>query len=761
MRKIRLFALFILCVLYHSVQAQSTRLDSLLKSNEKHPHEDSLKVMLLLDISREYRKLKMSRERIQYVEKAISLGEKIKVISPLALAYNIMGLRYEGLAEYEKSIAHYTRAIEIAEKYGDIFSAAQYSLNYGTVYDYLGDYNRSLALYAKAANIFMVLGQKGNLGNCYVNMGNLYKNFTNQADKSMEYLEKALVIFSTIDQEGDKRGMAEVYFSMAGVYMNAGENDLQKLGTSVDKKYAIANQYLQKARDIAYGGNDVNLKGMAYFHTGELEEKRGNYDAALTNYTQSLQLHKEDNDQFAQTTLQLSIGRVQGLKKNLKASLTNLNQALYQAKELKAIEIQRDAYLEISRILEMQQVYDSGYANYKQYIVMRDSVSNTEKQKEFARKQLQFEFDVKEREYQMGQQLADIRLKQQQGLATRQEQQLALVNREKEIQQLNYLKKHAAMESERRIKNAQLIQNDLARRLEEKTSKQRIDEQIQRVSFNRNLSIIMGAILLVLSFLVIYIYRINSKTRKLNKLVSAQKENLEEMSRVKDKIFSIVSHDMRAPVNNLVAFGSLLEEGNIDQERLVQYISQIKGTLNNTSSLMENLLNWAASQMQGFTPVKENVNLFELVFGVVKGMEPELSKKKLLLEVNMPDNLSFTTDRNMMELIVRNLLSNAIKFSRKGGSLEISGIQTEFSFKLSMKDSGIGLTATKARLINTTKVITMGSSFGTEREKGTGLGLMLCKQFAILMNGSLSVESEEGKGSVFTLSLPVNVSDVA
>lgn len=761
MRKKRLFALLVICVLFNSVQGQSPRLDSLLKSNDKHSHEDSLKVMLLLDISREYRKLKMPRERIQYVEKAISLGEKIKVISPLALAYNIMGLRYEGMAEYEKSIANYTRAIEIAEKYGDIFSAAQYSLNYGTVYDYLGDYNRSLALYAKAANIFMVLGQKGNLGNCYVNMGNLYKNFTNQADKSMEYLGKALEIFSTIDQEGDKRGMAEVYFSMAGVYMNADKGDLQKLKTSGDKKYAIANEYLQKARDIADGGNDVNLKGMASFHTGELEEKIGNYDAALASYTQSLQLHKEDNDLYAQTTLQLSIGRVQGLKNNLRASLANLNHALYQAKELKALEIQRDAYLEISRNLEKQQIFDSAYANFKQYIEMRDSVSNTEKQKEFARKQLQFEFDVKEREYQMGQQLADIRLKQQQGLAIRQEQQLALVNREKEIQQLNYLKKQSEMESERRMKNAQLHQNDLARRLEEKTSTQMINEQIQQVKFNRNLAIVMGTMLLFLSCMVIYIYRINVKTRNLNRLVSAQKENLEEMSRVKDKIFSIVSHDMRAPVNNLVAFGSLLDEGDIDQEKLAQYISQIKGTLNNTSSLMENLLNWAASQMQGFTPVKEKVNLYDLVFGVVKGMEPELVKKKLSLEVNIPESLSFITDRNMMELIVRNLLSNAIKFSRKGGSLEISGIQTKSSFQFSMKDSGIGIPAPKARLINTSKVITMGSSFGTEREKGTGLGLMLCKQFAILMDGSLSVESEEGKGTVFTLSLPVVVSDVA
>lgn len=754
-------AICMMVFLINPVHGQTSRLDSLLKFNEAHHREDSLKVELLMDIGREYRKLKMTEKRIIFIQKAIQLGEKIKVLSPIAPAYNIMGLRWEGLSEYEKSITNYRRAIEIAEQIGDKELQATFYLNYGTVYDYLGDYNQSLGLYTKAADLFLQLNKPGSLANCYVNIGNLHRNFTKEVVKGMEYLEKALAIFSPGDNGGDKRGMAESYFSMAGIYMEASPAALQSLRVNHPNQFTIARDFLLKAKEQSDKLDDTNLKALTYYHFGEWNEKMGIYDRALYNYQQSLQLHREDNDRQAVTNVLLSIGRVNNLQKNFTASLGFLHQALEMGKLMRTPELQRDALFQLSRVKENQRNFDSAYTYFQQFILMRDSVSNTEKQKEFTRNQLQFEFGIKEKEYQLGQQLADIRFRQQNELAIRQKQQLALISREKEIQQLNYLKKQAEMESDRKIQAALMRQKDLANQLETRISSQKISEQLQKARFNSNLSILMGIILLCLSGVAFFIYRNYQQTKQLNKLVYAQKESLEEMGKVKDKIFSIVSHDMRAPVNNLMALSSILEDGEVDQEKLTQYISQIKGTLSNTSSMMENLLNWAASQMQGFAPVNENVFLDDLVREVVASLEPEMHKKKLSLQLMIPEKLSFSTDRNMMELIVRNLLSNAIKFSKKGGNLEITAKQSDNDFHFSVKDSGIGIPEAKANLINTSKVVTMGSSYGTEKEKGTGLGLMLCKQFALMMNGSLSVETEIGKGSVFTLRIPTGDSIVA
>jgi len=227
------------------------------------------------------------------------------------------------------------------------------------------------------------------------------------------------------------------------------------------------------------------------------------------------------------------------------------------------------------------------------------------------------------------------------------------------------------------------------------------------------------------------------------------------MGKVKDKIFSIVSHDMRAPVNNLIAFSSLLEDGHIEQEKLVLYIDQIKGTLDHTSALMENLLNWAASQMQGFTPVMEEVNLFDIIHNVMKGIEQSLVKKKLRLDNAVTKDLLVKGDRNMIELIIRNLLNNAVKFSKQGGRLEIF-ISDGSANKtlLAVRDNGVGISEAKVKLINAATVHSLESTIGTDKEKGTGLGLMLCKHFALLMNGNIFVESREGTGSLFTISLP-------
>ena len=244
------------------------------------------------------------------------------------------------------------------------------------------------------------------------------------------------------------------------------------------------------------------------------------------------------------------------------------------------------------------------------------------------------------------------------------------------------------------------------------------------------------------------------KTVKLNKLVSKQKQTLEELVSVKDTIFGIVSHDLRTPVNNLISFSSLLANGHIEQKRLAQYTELIKGTLDHTASLMDNLLNWSASQMQGFAPVIEDLDLAAIVEHVINGAHHTIGTKNLTVNNSVKEGVRVLGDRNMVELIVRNLVSNAIKFSGQDGLLEIFAKRDGKGMVLSVRDNGVGISETKVQQINDVAIKSIESTHGTNREKGTGLGLLLSKHFAAILHGNITVNSRPGAGSIFHITLP-------
>ena len=744
----------------HIASSQQTHLDSLLQRNNAYHKEDSGKVLLLIDIYKEYRKLKQSKERFQYGEAALALGEKIKFTRLLPQLYNATALYYEGRSEYEKSITNYTRAIELCEQAGDKENAAGFSMNFGTVYQTLNDYPRALALYQKAANYFISTGNDGDAANCYVNIGGVYQEFANQNVKAVEFINKALVIFQKRGNEF--RGVAECYISITETYLKATDAELIEMKVLPENRYSTCRQLADKAMDqTRLIKEDEALLAEVHSLQGTVEEQQNSYPVAMEHFRTAFNIYQKIDQRNYAYTAMLDMGKIYKKENDFSNSLTYLQVALAGARKIKVLDLQKDALFNISEIKESLHQYDSAYFYYKQFIVLRDSISNTEKQKEITRRQLQFDFGLKEREYQLNQQIAEGKIKQQEGLTIRQQQeislrnkQLELTNREKEIQKLNYLKKQSELENAEKLQVVKLNQKELERKLENRIADQKISEQQAQISSERKRTIFLGLLAIIVSAAAFFVYRSMRKTARLNKLVSAQKEELEEMGKVKDKIFSIVSHDMRAPVNNLVAFSSILEEGQVSQEKLVLYIEQIKGTLDHTSTMMENLLNWAASQMQGFTPVTEEVSLAPIIENVHKGMEPSLQKKNIAFVNKVLDEILVTGDRNMIELIIRNLLNNAVKFTEENGRIEVNIQQLADSIQLDVKDNGVGLSESKLKQINADSVRTLESTTGTAKEKGTGLGLMLSKHFALLMKGRITVKSKEGSGSVFSVSLP-------
>lgn len=198
----------------------------------------------------------------------------------------------------------------------------------------------------------------------------------------------------------------------------------------------------------------------------------------------------------------------------------------------------------------------------------------------------------------------------------------------------------------------------------------------------------------------------------------------------------------------------LLEGGNIEQEKLNRYAASLKNNLTYTSTMMENLLNWAASQMQGFNPYLEALDVHELINEVILSLQDNANDKHLAIENLVPAKTFCKADSNMFMLVIRNIVSNAIKFTPNGGAITINSVSNGNSLEIKISDTGIGLTAVQVEHFNKAGYLGAGvSTLGTNKEKGTGLGLLLCRTFISLMDGKISADTNPAGGSYFKIIL--------
>ncbi len=244
---------------------------------------------------------------------------------------------------------------------------------------------------------------------------------------------------------------------------------------------------------------------------------------------------------------------------------------------------------------------------------------------------------------------------------------------------------------------------------------------------------------------------IEELSHSLEKRVEKRTEELSRANLVKDKMFSIISHDLRSPLHSLKGILDLTGSG-ISPEELQNLLPSVKQNLNNSLQLMDNLLSWASTQMKGLHATPEKINLFPLVEENLN-LYRNIAKTKNIKLVNHIDfKAEVTADLNMAKLIVRNLISNAIKYTPDGGTVEITMEVNGKETVVSVLDSGVGMN--QDFMQHLFEIDSNRTKPGTRNEKGTGIGLLLCKEFVEKNGGRLWAESEAGKGSTFKFTIP-------
>jgi signal transduction histidine kinase len=280
------------------------------------------------------------------------------------------------------------------------------------------------------------------------------------------------------------------------------------------------------------------------------------------------------------------------------------------------------------------------------------------------------------------------------------------------------------------------------------------ENRLRELSLNRETVIrryMTGIIMLSLIILGMFIY-MYFMTRKTNRELLESKKHVDSLNATKDKFFSIIAHDLRSPFNSILGLSSLLLQRQriMDPDDREKLTAAINESAQNSFRLLDSLLEWARTQSGAIPFDPRQISLKENANEVIRLLTPQANEKNIVLEF-LADDILLNADKNMLHTILRNLISNAIKYSYSGDKVSIGAEEKEGQVWIRVHDTGIGIPEAAQR-----DLFSISDSYriaGTAGEKGSGLGLVICKEFVEKHGGSIGLESVPGKGTTFYFSI--------
>ena len=246
-----------------------------------------------------------------------------------------------------------------------------------------------------------------------------------------------------------------------------------------------------------------------------------------------------------------------------------------------------------------------------------------------------------------------------------------------------------------------------------------------------------------------------TERKKAEEALKESEAQLKELNATKDRFFSIIGHDLKNPFNSILGYSDLLlfQIQQQNYEKIEKYARMIRNSSKWAMALLENLLEWSRSQSGRLRFDPKHIYLRDITAEVMVLFKDAAQQKSILIIEEIPADMLIYADKHMIETILRNLFSNGIKFTPPGGEVKIHAEQKDGQILISVEDNGVGIK--EKNLDKLFRIEESYSTMGTQKETGTGLGLLLCKEFVEKHQGQIGVESEHEKGSRFYFTLPV------
>lgn len=264
--------------------------------------------------------------------------------------------------------------------------------------------------------------------------------------------------------------------------------------------------------------------------------------------------------------------------------------------------------------------------------------------------------------------------------------------------------------------------------------------------------------LIICSYFIYIIIRFIHKNYTLERLRAEKNEKKsQQLNADKDRFISILGHDLKTPFNNILGLSEILtkEINSLHADEIKEIAGNINKSAQITNKLLEDILMWARTQ-QGKIPFKPQIlSIKDICKDTIELLIPNANAKNITINHSATDNVNVLADIDMLKTLLRNLVSNAIKFTNTGGTINISAVQSDSNIEISVSDNGVGIAPGDLTILF--DVGKAHTTLGTAKERGTGLGLLLCRDFVEKQGGKIWVESETGKGSEFKFTLPVSI----
>ncbi len=676
---------------------------------------DSLKVDL-------YNKLALSFININpdsmlfWGNKGLSLALQQNYNKGKADGYRCIGIGSYLIGENVKALAYNRKALDIYTLVKDKKGEANSYNNIAIIYHNNGKYDLSLQYYKYSLNIRKEINDVKGIGDSYNNIGNTY---TDQGN----YLEALKMLYSGLkirENLRDSFGMFNSYLNISGVYfyLNNSENVYINAKKAFELSKKLNSEQATMEALIAMGGSAINKK---------------NFSTGLDYYYQAVAIATKNNFEESGAIAFANIGETY-----LKIGMPDTAYECFKKSNIISQLFNDVNGMAICEIGMGKALFDQNK--------LSESILQLEKGYKLAKS-----FHSKIHLFQASEALAKAYQKQN--------------NHEKAIQYLNtflaYKDSMFGDETNRKIQEV-TFNFQLANKQKEITSLEK-DKAIQEQKQNFQ-KLLLTAMALLIIMLVIFLFFINKYRLKelhaKDKILSQKLEienqagKLEDLNAFKDKTLSIISHDLRGPIFTLSQFIEMMDEDLLTKEDYALAQINFKNQLSSIGLLLDNTLNWAKNEMANNQEnIQAKTNIAMLVERNFKLFKENVSEKNIELALLGDLNLLAWANPDHIDIILRNLINNAIKFSGNGGKVSITLAQENTSVLIQIKDNGIGMS--KEILTNLFSFKTKQGNYGTKGERGAGIGLILTKEFVERNNGSISVKSKEGEGTVFTLHFPI------
>lgn len=586
-------------------------------------------------------------------------------------------------------------ALMLAESINDKHYISK-SLNFiSVIYRDQGEYEKSLKYANRGLDVASLANDKVELAYSYNNISTIYRLMGNYPD-AIEKLYKALNIFESIN---DSTGLAYCYYNLGLVYLKQG--NLDKASENFNKTFQIRERI-----------GDVEGKSKALGRLAETYLKMNQDKKALEIFNQVEKIYDSLSDQRSLIVIRTGIAEIFKKKKDYKRAIEEREKALNLSRKIEDVIGIVDNLSELGNLYAILRDYSKAKKYLDEAKALSDKYNSIE-----------------------------LKINTYKNLTEYYESQSNFIDAYKTLKMLNTFKDSINLREKKTAVSEVESAYQIAKREKENLF---LKAEYEKQELRTKYIILVIVLLLILTFTLFVLYRNHKKTS----------QKLTELNATKDKFFSIIAHDLKNPITSQFGLTSILIEefNNMSNEEKLEIIKAIDNAGKQTYKLLENLLYWARTQTGGLEVNPQKLNLNNLILEVISLLKEQAYSKKIKIEYEEKPESFIYADEEMVKTVLRNLISNAIKFTYAGGTIKIN-IDEKNKFKIvSVKDNGIGIE--KNLIENIFRIDKVSTTKGTDGEKGTGLGLILCKEFIEKNNGKIWVESEIDKGTTFYFALP-------